>query len=175
MGWARERWSDPLFTKTFPTLAASGYLAKGCKIWLPNLQCIEESLSDFYADLLPYFIIRREENALKNPLYRATEDVEEELLMCPDALTNETQMRPLYDFSNEPFCVLELRSEFLVHPSTPVRASKTAAVVASTKAQKKRRAVAADSETSDSDAVSPAKKQRVEKLKKDATASFKAM
>jgi hypothetical protein len=132
-------------------------LAKGCKIWLPNLHCIEESLKDFYGELSPYFIIRREANALKNPLYRATEDVEEELLMCPDALTNETQMRPLYDFSSEPFCVLELRSEFVRHPSTPVRATKAVAAVST---GKKRRAVATDSETSDSDNISPKKKKQ---------------
>lgn len=154
-----------MFTNTFPTLAKSGYLAKGCKIWLPNLQCIEESLSDFYAELAPYFIIRREENALRNPLYRATENVERELLMCPDALTNETQMRPLYDFSKEPFCVLELRAEFLHPLSTPVRSVKRASTVSAARGPyKKRRAatavVALDSETSDSDAFSPAKKQQ---------------
>ena len=68
-----------MFTKTFPTLAQSGYLAKGCKIWLPALQCIEESLGDFQAELAPYYIVRKESNAKCNPLYLATEDVEEEL------------------------------------------------------------------------------------------------
>jgi hypothetical protein len=168
VGWARERWTDPLFTKTFPTLATSGYLAKGCKIWLPNLQCIEESLSDFYGELSPYFIIRRESNPLSNPLYRATEDVEKELLMCPDALTNETQMRPLYDFSQEPFCVLELRSEFVRHPVTPVRATKRAAaeVPISHENKKKRPSAAAVvSDASDSDAHSPVKKSKAHRVK----------
>jgi len=126
-----------LFTKTFPTLAESGYLAKGCKIWLPNLQCIEDSLSDFAGELAPYFIIRRESKAMENPLYRATEKVEKELLMCPDALTNETQLRPLLNFSNEPFCVLELRSAFLVAPSTPV-GKKVAAATASASLTKRK-------------------------------------
>lgn len=49
----------------------------------------------------------------------ATENVEKELLMCPDALTNETQLRPLLNFSAQPFCVLELRASFLKQPSTP--------------------------------------------------------
>jgi len=118
-----------LFTNTLPTLAQSGYLAKGCKIWLPNLQCIEDSLSDFAGELNPYFVIRREGSARENPLYRATENVEKELLMCPDALTNETQLRPLLNFSDKPFCVLELRDSLLVAPNTPTR--KVAAVVSS--------------------------------------------
>ena len=118
-----------MFTNTLPTLAQSGYLAKGCKIWLPNLQCIEDSLSDFAGELNPYFVIRREGSAKENPLYRATENVEKELLMCPDALTNETQLRPLLNFSDKPFCVLELRDSVLVAPNTPTR--KVAAVVSS--------------------------------------------
>ncbi len=56
---------------------------------------------------------------MENPLYLATENVEKELLMCPDALTNETQLRPLLNFSAQPFCVLELRASFLKQPSTP--------------------------------------------------------
>ena len=127
-----------MFTKTFPTLAQSGYLAKGCKIWLPALQCIEESLGDFQAELAPYYIVRKESNAKCNPLYLATEDVEEELLMCPDALTNETQMRPLYNFSAEPFYVLELRSTFL-NLSTPTRSIKTVSATLADSSVKKRK------------------------------------
>jgi hypothetical protein len=110
-------------------LAASGYLAKGCKIWLPNIQCIDESVTDFYNDLNPYFVIRKEVEPKNNPLYLATEDVEKELLKCPDALTNETQIRPVYDFSDSPFYVLELRPIFLKAPMTPTRANRSAAAV----------------------------------------------
>lgn len=74
---------------------------------------------------------------MENPLYRATEKVEKELLMCPDALTNETQLRPLLNFSNEPFCVLELRSSFLIAPSTPT-GKKIAATTASTSVKKRK-------------------------------------
>ncbi|RYH23644.1 hypothetical protein EON65_17650 [archaeon] len=45
---------------------------------------------------------------LKNPLYKATELVERELLTCPDKLTNETQLRPLLALSAYPFYVLEV-------------------------------------------------------------------
>lgn len=47
-----------------------------------------------------------------NPLYAATEKVEIELLMCPDALTNETQLRPLLNFSDSPFYVLCTKHEY---------------------------------------------------------------
>lgn len=154
VGWARERWTDPLFTKTLPTLAESGYLARGCKIWLPNLQCIEDSIGDFYGELTPYYTIRKESNPKANPLYRATEKVEKELLMCPDALTNETQLRPLLDFSSEPFYVLELRPIFQKTPTTPQSVKKAVAAPAQS-STKKRRAVHAvvDSSASENEAT----------------------
>jgi hypothetical protein len=96
--------------------------------------------------------------------------------MCPDALTNETQMRPLYDFSDEPFCVLELRSEFLLHPSTPTRAIRKASAVAAHSSGKKRHlqaaVVSSESEASDNDAVSPAKKVRLLAARKGARTLF---
>jgi hypothetical protein len=110
VGWARHRWTDPLFTRTFPTLAKEGKLAPGGQIWLPNLDCIQVSLTDFFDDLDPYYTVSLARDPKENPLYLATEDVEEELLRCPDALTNETQLRPL---GAEPFYVLTLRDVFL--------------------------------------------------------------
>eukprot|EP01032_Pedospumella_encystans_P028287 gene28287-31947_t len=115
VGWARTRWTDPLFTATFPTLARSGLLAPGAKIWLPNMQCIEQSLEDFKAHLEPYFNIYVEKDSLANPLYLATEDAEEELLLCPDLITNSTQAIPLKSHAGEIglFYVLELREVML--------------------------------------------------------------
>ena len=128
LGWARERWTDPLFTKTLPTLATSGLLLQGCSIWLPHLQCIEESLTDFYDYLIPYYTITKERDPKLNPLYLATEGVEDALLLCPDALTNDTQLRPLLDYSDYPFYRLELRNPRDAAP----------AVVTPTSSQKKR-------------------------------------
>jgi len=113
VGWARHRWTDPLFTATFPNLAKDGHLAKGCQIWLPNIHCIEVSLCEFHNNLIPFYTIRKEKDPKMNPLFLATEQVEDKLLMCPDALTNVTQLRPILEFSNEPFYVLELRGVFL--------------------------------------------------------------
>ena len=55
---------------------------------------------------------------MKNPLYAATEYVEEELDRCPDSLTNITQIKPLVDFSETPFCSLEVipRNEIVASP-----------------------------------------------------------
>jgi hypothetical protein len=85
-------------------------------------------------------------------------------------------MRPLYDFSDEPFCVLELRSEFLLHPSTPTRAIRKASAVAASSAGKKRHlqaaVVSSESEASDNDALSPAKKVRLLAARKGARSLF---
>ena len=108
-GWARERWTDPLFTCTFPTWARTGRLGKGCKIWLPNLQCINDLISDHFKELTPYFIISTVEDPLLNPLYRATENCEDKLLLCPDKF-----LPPLIAISTQPFFVLELRDVFIL-------------------------------------------------------------
>lgn len=121
VGWARTRWTESLFERTFPLFALSGILAKGGKIWLPNLDCIQKSIHDFKETLDQYYHIRLEQNPRNNPLFLATEDVEQELLRCPDSLTNETQMRPLFKFSNSPFYCLEVKDEFDVTPKTPTK------------------------------------------------------
>lgn len=48
---------------------------------------------------------------MKNPLYAATEKAEEDLLLCPDLITNATQVVPLNSHAgaNGLFYVLELR------------------------------------------------------------------
>lgn len=87
---------------------ATNYLAPNGRIILPNLGCVKELIDSQYSHLSIWFRIELLEIAERNlnPLYFATETVERELLKCPDNLTNETQMKPLYDFSNSPFYVL---------------------------------------------------------------------
>lgn len=48
-----------------------------------------------------------------NPLFGATERAEEDLLLCPDLITNETQVVPILEHSKsgELFYVLELKGE----------------------------------------------------------------
>ena len=68
--------------------------------------------------LKPFYIISEEEDPKQNPLYLATDHVEEELLLCPDAIINKTQVRPLIKTKfgkvgkSAPFCVLQLRENF---------------------------------------------------------------
>jgi hypothetical protein len=48
-------------------------------------------------------------DVMENPLYAATSRVREQLLECPEAYTNETQLKPLLAFSDTPFLVLTRR------------------------------------------------------------------
>jgi len=88
----------------------SGYLGKDCKIWLPNLDCTRTALHDFHDYLAPYYDIGRVQDPKLNPLFLATEDVEEKLMLCPDKLTNANQIVYLLEFSGEPFFMLQLRN-----------------------------------------------------------------
>lgn len=95
-----------MFRDTLPQFAWDNVLAADGQIWLPNLKCVQELLAAYKKQLSKYFEWELVGDAKANPLYRATEKVEKELLMCPDSLTNETQIRPLNDFSDTPFYVL---------------------------------------------------------------------
>lgn len=109
MGWARERWCPTFFSDTLPALAADNLLAKDAQIWLPNLPNTTEGLHDSIKQLSKHYKITLASllDCPKNPLYHGTEQVTGPLLSCPDALTNETQMKPLLDLSPYPFYLLE--------------------------------------------------------------------
>lgn len=119
VGWARERWTDNFFRETLPRFATDNVLSADGEIWLPNLNCVQE-LMESYADVLQeHFTWELVADPKKNPLYLATEAIEDELLLCPDTLTNETQIRPLTAFSPTPFYLLKRRPGRLSPPSTP--------------------------------------------------------
>ena len=88
-------------------LACNGLLKNGGKIILPNLQCIKESLEDSFDIISPYYEINFIDKD-SNPLFTATDKVRRELMKCPDVMTNETQMKPLFEYSEYPFFSLEL-------------------------------------------------------------------
>ena len=92
-------------------LAENDLLKIGGKIWLPNLECVEDSINEFRVEINRYYTVEAVADPHLNPLYAATETVEQELLRCPDSLTNETQLRPLLSYSNTPFLVLTRRNE----------------------------------------------------------------
>ena len=84
-------------------------ICRGGSIWLPNLQCVQDSVEKNKHILDKYYTVRMVSQANSNPLFMATETVEDKLLLCPDKLTNDTQMRPLLEHSNTPFLVLKRR------------------------------------------------------------------
>ena len=119
IGWARERWTANFWRNTIPMLAENEILVKGGKLWLPNLDCVQCSIDDFRAEIEKYYVIEAVEDPNLNPLYAATENVETELLRCPDHLTNETQLRPLLIYSKTPFLTLSRREVPLATCVTP--------------------------------------------------------
>ena len=118
VGWARTRWSQTLFTGTLPSIAKNGLLKKGGKVLLPNLSYTDEALKEFEHLLEPYYNITTINDPKENVLYLATESVTADLLKCPDNITNETQIKPLLNHSENPFYVLQLRQDV----GTPVSA-----------------------------------------------------
>ena len=105
-GWAKERWTEGFFKLTLPKLAQEGILSQSGSIWLPNLKCVDDLLIKYEALLDEHFIWDVVPKANMNPLFKATNKVEKELLSCPDSLTNETQLLPLDDC---PFIILKHR------------------------------------------------------------------
>ena len=108
-GWARTRWTDNFFKETIPRLALDRVIRAGGRFWLPNLKCVADALIEFKGVIEEHYEVEYIAKPEKNPLYNATERVERELLRCPDKLTNETQMRPLWDHSSFPFIALRCR------------------------------------------------------------------
>lgn len=94
-GWVNTRWTEKFFSDTLPLLITKGLLKENGTVWLPHLDHVDAMLQKFSDVLSEYFTWTIENNPLKNPLFRATDDVSEQLLTCPDNLTNETQILPL--------------------------------------------------------------------------------
>jgi hypothetical protein len=113
-------------------LAENDLLRKGGQLWLPNLGCVQESIETYRDEIMMHYTIKAVEDPLLNPLYAASENVEMELLRCPDALTNETQLRPLLSYSKNPFLVLTRREELYVRVTcvTPSKRDREAHSVA---------------------------------------------
>jgi len=109
VGWARTRWTKRFFYKTIPAFVQENILTTGGKLWLPHLDCITKEIEEYSEIIQAYYQVTLVDNCQENPLYVATEHVNEELLRCPDNLTNETQMQPLYNHSKYPFVCLTVK------------------------------------------------------------------
>jgi len=103
-------------------------------LWLPNLDCITKEIEEYSEIIQAYYKVELVEECDQNPLYRATDDVTEELLRCPDNLTNANQIQPLYNHSKYPFVRLTVRdpssssAAAAVHerlPWQPIQPAKT--------------------------------------------------
>ena len=169
IGWARERWTANFWRNTLAMLAENNLLQKGGKLWLPNLGCVQDSIDTFRSEITKYYAIEAVDDPLDNPLYKASEKVTSELLRCPDALTNETQLRPLLSYSKSPFLVLTRRHE-LFYETTCVTPSKRDRAVRASKHEMitPRNLTVSDEELSDSKKISekeasPSKRRNVKR------------
>lgn len=90
-------------------LAVENVILRGGRIWLPNFQVVNELVEEFRESIEEEYVIEFTSNPLDNPLYAATEKVEALLKLCPDEITNKTQVKYLHAFSDTPFIVLVRR------------------------------------------------------------------
>lgn len=116
-GWARTRWSDNFFRETIPSFASKKVLNVGGQLWLPNLQCVRDSIAEFDTEVYQYYKVELSAHPDSNPLYVASDNARSELLKCPDKLINETQMAPLWKESNTPFYVLTVKDPNGIDPT----------------------------------------------------------
>jgi hypothetical protein len=111
-GWAASRWTDNFFEETIPAFAESNRIVAGGQVWLPYLDCVRAAVEQKFAGVIgKHYAVRlvSKNDVMENPLYAATSRVREQLLECPEAYTNETQLKPLLAFSDTPFLVLTRR------------------------------------------------------------------
>ena len=100
-GWVNTRWKEKFFYETLPLMVSKGMLKQDGSVWLPHLGHVDAMLQKHADILCQYYTWTVEEDPLSNPLYKATNDVRDELLRCPDNLTNETQILPLMESPGE--------------------------------------------------------------------------
>lgn len=104
-GWSQTRWGNAFFQDSLPAL--STHLAPGGSIWLPYSRVVEGMIQTHADTLGEWFVCDRVMHPDDSVLYRATDRVEDDLLRCPDAITNATQLAPC---PSRPFSFLVLRT-----------------------------------------------------------------
>jgi hypothetical protein len=110
-------------------LSDTNLLRKGGKVWLPNLECVHDSIDKFRDVIERHYTIEVVGDPMLNPLYAATETVETQLLRCPDVVTNVTQLPPLLVYSANAFVLLTRRHEvYSVACVTPIKSEETVCV-----------------------------------------------
>lgn len=125
--WSKVRWGSKFFKETLPLWAKNGMLRNyvagqaASTVWLPNIQHVDEMLTQHAAVLSPHFIIEAVAEPRENPLYNATSlpHCHEKLLLCREKIVNETQLPYLEAYSGKPFFRLTLR------PTSPSSSSSS--------------------------------------------------
>jgi len=107
-GYVNTRWTKKFFTETLPFFASNGFLNQGGMIILPYLEHVKDALQESEHEWGPLFAWSFMSDPMDHPLYVATSLAHEQLLLCPDLITNETQLPHLTRVTNTPFIVLYL-------------------------------------------------------------------
>lgn len=90
-GWVNERWKESFFSETIPGFVHKNLLKITGALWLPNNLYVNEMVVK-YANILSEDFNWSLMKPTDNPLYQATDDVKDQLMKCPDILTNENQI-----------------------------------------------------------------------------------
>jgi hypothetical protein len=88
-------------------MATAGVIKASGSIWLPYTEYVRERLAAFSTIVEKHYVVELVDDPSKNPLYVATESVEDVLGTCPDKRTNKNQL--LYLNSLTPFAVLKCK------------------------------------------------------------------
>ena len=96
-GWVNTRWTEKFFSAALPCFVQNELIKPDGTVWLPHVQHVTDMIDTYFDDLAPYYKWSTVADPMLNPLYSASENATEELLRCPDNLTNATQVQPLQD------------------------------------------------------------------------------
>lgn len=94
-GWANTRWNEKFFSESLPGFVKKKILKDTGTIWIPNVTHVNDSIEAHREILQEYYSWDVINDPFENPLYEATDMVENELLECPDNITNSTQKKYL--------------------------------------------------------------------------------
>ena len=92
-GWVNSRWGEKFFSESLPAFVKKKILKQRGTIWLPRMNYVSQMIDQNHSILSECYDWDVVTNPIENPLYQATELVVDELLTCPDNVTNHTQMR----------------------------------------------------------------------------------
>lgn len=112
VGWVNTRWTEKFFTQTLPFFLEKNVLKPTGAIWIPNNSYVGEMIMKHYDVLFQHYAWSIIKDPELNPLYSSTENVTEQLLLCPDNITNATQIRHIESSPGGPFiCFLPRKDQ----------------------------------------------------------------